>query len=676
MIKSVRFQFLATFLFFSLVGSGVGAENGQGPSLEENTSQGEPYELKPIVVRSSRIRQTEEDPSSFATVLETQQFASQFRPTEDLLSRTPGITIKKYGGLGQFSTVSIRGSSSEQVLVLLDGIRLNTGQGGSVALGGVDFSSIPLDSIERIEITRGGGTTMYGSDAIGGVVNIITKKPTERPELSTSVTYGSQDTVKASLTGRGKKAGISYLIGFTHFRSDGDFDYQTPEIRNQGKIILASEERTRINNAFFSDNLLTKGECSITKGLTLTVDNEFFYTDRGQPGTVFDIRENAWQHLLRNLTNARLEKKEFILPEADFRLTLFNLYDRSHFVDPTPSLNRPPIDTTRRDYSFGLQPEASLPWKRWGIEHVVSFLGEVSHEELHMDIPPWQTGVSSADRTSYNWHLQDEMVLLGGGLSLTPAVRYEESTDFGHYWTGKIGAIAKPLAWVHIKSNFENSFRKPNFSELYYPDEGWIRGNPDLKPEKARNFDLGAGLDFPRFFFETAYFRNWIDESILWLPVSFYTIAPLNTGHVDSWGVEVDTEYRPWDPLFLSANYTYLHAVSKDTGQQLQGRPRHTVNFKTSLQGRYGEVYTEMQYLSDIPLQITNTARLAVTGRSIVDLGVTANVLSISPIERLHWFRKCTVSLEVKNVGDASVYDAQYFPLPGRMFFFTLYALF
>jgi hypothetical protein len=83
-----------------------------------------------------------------------------------------------------------------------------------------------------------------------------------------------------------------------------------------------------------------------------------------------------------------------------------------------------------------------------------------------------------------------------------------------------------------------------------------------------------------------------------------------------------------------------------------------------------------MQYLSDIPLQITNTARLAVTGRSIVDLGVTANVLSICPIERLHWFRKCTVSLEVKNVGDASVYDAQYFPLPGRMFFCTLYALF
>ena len=676
MIKHVRSHALALLVVLSLMGVEARAEDEPGPSPKEGTSQEQVYELRPVVVRSSRIRQTEQDPSSFATVIETKQFASQFRPTEDLLSRTPGISIKRYGGLGQFSTVSIRGSSSEQVLVLLDGVRLNTGQGGSDAFGGVDLSSIPLDAVERIEITRGGGTTIYGSDAIGGVVNIITKRPTERPELSASVTYGSLDTAKASLTGRGKKAWLAYLVSFTHLRSDGDFGYETPEIRNQGTVVLPSEERTRINNAFYSDNLLTKAECSITKELTLTVDNDFFYTDRGQPGTVFDVRENAWQHLLRNLTNIRLEKKQFLFPEADIHLTLYNVYDRSHFVDPTPSLGIQPIDTVRRDYSFGLQPGASLFSKTWGMEHLVSFLGGLDHEQLYVETPSSENAETSPDRTSYNWHLQDEIVVLDGRFSLTPAVRYEESTDFGHHWTGKIGAVAKPLKWLHLKSNYENSFRKPNFSELYYPDEGWIRGNPDLNPEKARNFDAGAGLDLPRFFFETSYFRNWIDESILWLPVSFYTVAPVNTGPVDSWGVEVDTEYRPWDPLFLSANYTYLNATAEETGQQLNGRPRHTVNAKASLQGKRGEVYTELQYLSDIPLHYTSSSRLAVDGRAIADLGATLNLLSFSYLDRLNWFRKWTLTLEVKNVGDVSAYDAQNFPLPGRMFFCTMHALF
>jgi len=651
--------------------TGFADETGEAAQETAEIATEEPaYEIAPVVVRTSRIREAKEDPSSFATVIQPEQFASQFRTTEDLLSRSAGVNIKRLGGLGQFSTVSIRGSSAEQVLVLLDGVRLNTGEGGSV-----DFSTIPLDSIERIEVIRGGGTTIYGSDAIGGVINIITKEPTERPEGSAYFSYGSEDTIKASLTGRGRVKRFSYLLSATHFQSDGDFDYETPEIRVEGELLVPSEERTRINNDFKSDNILAKADFALTDALQLTLNNDFFYTERGQPGTVFDPREKARQEVIRNLTQLKLEKERFLHPDVQVFLGGFSRFSRTHFTDPDPSLGLEAINTTSKEYAFGCQLGAEGYWQKWGSEHVMNFRGELRWDELRDAVLPGQDGFGEQDRTSHEWLLQDEAVLLRGGLSVVPAVRYEHSSDFGGHWTGKIGLVGKPKHWLTLKSNFQNSFRKPNFNELYFPDQGFIRGNPNLLPEKGLNFDAGFGLNFSKFFFQAAYFRNWIDESILWLPLSFFTIAPVNTGPVDAWGVEMDTEYRPWKPLFLTANYTFLDAISEETGKQLEGRPRHTVNFKVSLQDRRGEIYTEMQYLSAIPVRATSTGAIFVNERAVLDVGVTANLATLPYISRAAWLEKLTLSLEVKNVNDASVYDSLNFPLPGRMFFVTLYAL-
>ena len=199
----------------------------EAPSPGTSTDQETAYDLGTILVREAKIRQARDDPASYTTVILPEQFASRFRTTEELLSRTPGVSIRRFGGLGQFSTLSIRGSSSEQVLVLVDGVRLNTGEGGSV-----DFSTIPLDMIERIEVIRGGGTTLYGSDAIGGVVNIVTRKAADKAEARATLTYGSYDTIKGSVTGSGSLGNFSGLLSLTHMQSDGDFAYETPEIQN------------------------------------------------------------------------------------------------------------------------------------------------------------------------------------------------------------------------------------------------------------------------------------------------------------------------------------------------------------------------------------------------------------------------------------------------------------
>ena len=211
-----------------------------GPSLAEEEPA---YEIEPTVVRSVRIREARDDPSAFASVVETETYKGHFRTLPDLISQQPGVHLRQYGGLGQLSTMSIRGSSSEQVLILLDGIPLNTGEGGSV-----DLSTIPMDALEKFEVVRGGGSTVYGPNAMGGVVNLVSKAPDGGPESSALFSYGSWNTLKGAATSRGAVKGVDYLLSATYLGSDGDFTIETSEVIVGGQVVQPSVEKTRINN--------------------------------------------------------------------------------------------------------------------------------------------------------------------------------------------------------------------------------------------------------------------------------------------------------------------------------------------------------------------------------------------------------------------------------------------
>ncbi len=670
---AIRTGFLWGLLVCLLATLGPAITKAETDETPTESGTGTPaYPMREIVVRSTRIREAKEDPSSFTTVIVPEQSASRFHTADELLSHTSGVSIKRFGGLGHYSTVSIRGSSAEQVLVLLDGVRLNTGEGGAV-----DFSTIPLESIERIEVIRGGGTTLYGSDAVGGVVNIITKRPRRGLEASTALSYGSLDTIKGWITGSGGNDWARCLLSATHFQSRGDYRYETPEIVREGTSVVPSQEDIRLNNDFLSESVLCKVDLSLQKNLSATISNDFFSTNRGQPGTVFDPRLKARQKILRNLTTIAFNEKGLLYDDLNSSIGISIHYDRNHFKDPEPArgisgLN--PIDTISSNYAYGLQLGGSLYKQIASTTHVVSTQCDLRKEDLKDRVQPWEQGYDNPSRLSVEWRLQDEAVLAADTISLTPALRYEHSSDFGNHLTGKLGLVAKPRPWLHVKSNIENSYRKPSFSELYYPDQGFIRGNPSLKAEKGINFDVGIGVDHSRFFFQTAYFRNWIEESILWLPISFWTIGPINTGPVRQWGVETEAEWRPIDMLLLSSNYTFLHAVTKDTGEQQDGRPQHTINFKATLKGRLGEISTGVQYLSEIPVRFTRTAKRSISPRTIVDIGMTANLIEFPMFRHLSYLKKWTLGIEVKNVADVSAYDAQFFPLPGRMWFVTIQA--
>ena len=130
--------------------------------------------LPTVVVEESYISPPLNYPTAFSTTINTDDFGGEYKTTSELLSFSPGVVVRDFGGFGQLKTLSIRGSSNDQVVILLDGIRISSPIGG-----GVDLSTIPIDYVERFEIIRGGATALAGSDAIGGVVNIITKPTSE-----------------------------------------------------------------------------------------------------------------------------------------------------------------------------------------------------------------------------------------------------------------------------------------------------------------------------------------------------------------------------------------------------------------------------------------------------------------------------------------------------------------
>ena len=183
-------------------------------------AQTEQQTLEPVIVEGSFIKPPLDYPSAFSTVIDLDEFLGEYNTASELLSLSPGVVVRDFGGLGQLKTLSIRGSSNDQVVVLLDGVRLSSPIGG-----GVDLSTIPIDYIQSIEVIRGGGSALAGSDAIGGVVNLITRK-TDEKFFAASATYGTFETFKANITGSGNLGELGYFFSYTHLQSEGDFEFE------------------------------------------------------------------------------------------------------------------------------------------------------------------------------------------------------------------------------------------------------------------------------------------------------------------------------------------------------------------------------------------------------------------------------------------------------------------
>lgn len=595
--------------------------------------------LDTVVVEGYSIKSPINYPSSFSTTIDRDDFEGEFETTSDLINLAPGTTVRDFGGFGKLKTVSIRGSSNDQVVILLDGIKINNSLGG-----GVDLSTIPSGYIDIIEVIRGGSSAIAGTDAIGGVINITTKNSNE-PFTSLYSTYGSFNTFLLNAANAGNIGNLQYLVSFNHAQTDGDFEF-----RSVNGLSLK-----RINNDYKSESLLAKLDYELN-GWIIGFLNEFYYDNKGEPGLGEFQSDSARQKDIRNFTTLRFSNNQFINDKIDFELVLFNNFDYLKFKDPTPTVGLP-IDTLSKLNNIGFRP--SISWYPNEIHTVRSFF-EYNYEKLNND------EFNNPDRNTVSYFLGNELYLYKERLFIDLLARIDlvftngTEDSFNFAFSPKLGIKYNFYNNLNLKSNVSRSFRVPSFSELFFPEQGFIGGNPDLNNETSIDFDFGISYTTPKLSFEVNYFLRDVDDLILFVFISAQRIEPRNVGKVFENGIESTLIYNPTEYLSFYAAYTFLDGELKDTGGQLPGRPKNQFDIRAVF-GKYNtKVYAEAHYLDKIPLSVFQNSRTT-DARVTFDAGI-----------KYSW-KRYYANLESKNLfNNLNVRDAFDFPLPGRTVFFTI----
>lgn len=644
--------------------------------------------LDALVVEAAPVEEPRtEMPSAFVTVIRAADHVDRASSVPELLEATVGVNVRRFGGLGAFTTMAIRGSSAQQVTVLLDGVPLNQASSGVV-----DLSTIPLRSVERIEVFRGFAPLRLRGSAIGGVVNVVTKRPGPEPVHEAGLSYGSFQTYEGSASSVGRAGPGEYVLAGSLSGSEGDFEF----VDDNGTRVNPGDdtETKRRNNDFRAASLLAKYALEPLPGLRLEVSNDFFDKQQGVPGIASNQSENARLDTRRDVFNLRAGTQGLGWEAWDGEVNLHGRYERTRFRDPEGEIGIGRQDNTNETREWGLDGHGRY---YRGEHQTLSVLAAYRRERFESRDELASGGTLKSEpqkRSVWQFGLEDELAWRDRRLLLTPQLLYTYlDNDFGGDLPGfpgkeagagsddflgyQFGAKYQVTGWLSLRANAGRAYRVPTLNELF-GDRGTVVGNPGLKPERAFNWDVGLGaevwdlrlgsLTFGRAFLELAYFSSDTDDLILFEQVSQRTIRPVNISKARVQGVELNAALTLFEGLRLSGNYTYQHTRNRSDipflrGNRLPGRPAHQAFARAEYRVRWLKPFYEFNYLADNFLDRANFEKA--DSRRIHNLG-----LSLYP--RPGW----AVTAEVKNLTDEQVADVLGFPLPGRSYMATAHLSF
>ena len=457
-----------------------------------------------IVVTATRQEARAKELLSDITVITREQIDLAGQTTiEQLLAKQPGIEYSANGGPGQGSSIYIRGANSNHTLVLIDGQRI-----GSATLGTTSFSSLPLAQIERIEILRGPASALYGADAIGGVIQVFTKRGDGPARINASTGYGSYGTSDSNIGLSGGSDTVSYSLQAGYFDTRG-FNAITNPANTNYNSDRDGFKRTAISGAF---------------SVRPTINDELgliFMSSNGNNGYDYNSAYSSPGTAPRDWRS-----------ETD--VSSFSLYSRNRLPGNWTSNLRAghSVDdaTNRSDgrvYSFFRTEQDQISWQN----DVRLPVGKafIAAEYLRQHI-----GGSSDFLTSPPYARQERSIksLLAGWSGslgdhrLQANLRHDDNSQFGGKTTG-IAAYGYQLNtdW-RASASYGTAFKAPTFNDLYYPGGS---GNPDLKPETARNAEAGLTWEKGGQRFAATYFRNKVTDLIEWVALAtppYYT--PMN----------------------------------------------------------------------------------------------------------------------------------------------------
>ena len=550
-----RKQQCAVVLGLVLAACGVAA-------AEEVTTQ-----MKEVVVTATRDEVPIEQVGSSITVVTAKEIEQkQARTVADVLRAVPGLDVVRTGSFGGTTAIFMRGAKSEHTLVLLDGIQMND---PSSTGGGFNFSNLTTDNIERIEILRGPQSTLYGSHAIGGVINIITKRGDGTLKGNLSAEGGSLGTAQERAGISGGNSLIQYAISASRLDTNG---------------ISAAGERYGNSERDGHQNTAVSGRIGITPTKNSEIDLILRYNrshtevDNGggagkdDPNHIMRsedlfFRSQGWLSLL----NGRWEQKLGVsLTDVSWRDD--NDPDAAHPIDLLRSSFRG--QTTKLDWQHTLNLHKSTT--------VVAGV-ETSEENARSDYysdgtwGPYTSNWSKQYARTNSVYLQDQLSLWDSWFS-TAGVRLDNHNRFGTQATYRLTtAYLFKQTDTRLKGSYGTGFKAPSLYQLYSS-----YGSPDLKPDKSTGWDAGVeqGLPFMKTILGATWFRNRYSQMI---DFDMNTWKYNNVGKAHTDGLELTAALQPYDAVTLKAAYTYLETRDEIADKQLVRRPNH----KASLDATY-----------------------------------------------------------------------------------------
>jgi vitamin B12 transporter len=512
-----------------------------------------PARVDPVILTATKIETPQERlGASVSVIMEEDLRAGNYTRVEDVLRTVPGVEVVRQGGPGRTTSVTMRGANSNQVQILVDGMRVK-----SPTLGQFDFADLSVDGIERIEIVRGPQSTLYGADAIGGVINIITKKGSGSPSGFVSAEVGTFETFREAVGTSGAFGPFNFSLSASKFDSRG----QERTFDNDD-----TDQRSVVGR--FGVDFPWRGSISLSGRYTKTdVDIPF------QGFAPFSRDPDAQQQTEFYLFNLRYDQTLFPWWRLAARAGRFwnNQGNQNGPLPPGDFAFRSQVNTRRQEY------ELLNTWDTGKINTITLGL-EHKREEGE------NKGTFSAAFETRSLFVQDELrlfdrVFLGGG------VRLEDNDSFGSEWTPRL-SIAIPVRETDtkIRGAWAKGFRAPTINDLFFPDTtgGFCPpfSNPRLQPERSKSWEAGIDqrLWDKRVRFGATYFRNSFEDLITFVSVGAFCDQAANVGRAHTEGVEFYAEIDPLDWLFLHVNGTHLETEDETTGQELRRHPRFRWN--------------------------------------------------------------------------------------------------
>jgi vitamin B12 transporter len=529
------------------------------------------------------------------------------RTVKEALRFLPGIlgdgTVGT--GVGALSGQFIRGSNSAQVLILLDGRPIN-----NLGSGGFDLSEFTTNNIERVEVLPGGGSTLYGSDAIGGVINIITRRPTEQITTETTVNVGAYGLNQQIIQNSGKRGNISWVVGYNRTQAQNNFPFSIPEANFQG---------TRENDDVLYNNFNLKLEADLGTRNTLTLSTLYLAKNQGVPGGVPIPEPQFGQGFFNSLTPNNRKYTDQVLADLTWNSQLGNsnnsLLTTKVYTDfLNTRFDSPTNQRDNRQTSYGIQTQHS--WRLAPNQILIYGFDyrNVAATNTSLNFANNITTVSYDDSISQGALFARYEVDVTPSIGLNLGLRQEfNSLANGSFTSPSIGTRLAVSDSTTIRANYTRNFRVPTLFQLFAEGATFV-GNPNLRPESGDSYDIGIDQKLGNIgLLRLTFFQNTKADNIAFnfgVPIATFE----NIGLVRTRGIEAALNVQVARNIVAFANYTLndpriLESTNPaEVGNELRFAGANSLNAGISYQNAQG-LYLGllMRSLSGYPTNNTNT---------------------------------------------------------------------